>query len=266
MKHRYRWIVFTVIMISCLQLAACTSEAPAPAKVEPGWVEPIGEGGRERVMLTEKAAERLDLQTASIREEQVVRMKTVIGEIVVLPGASASASVPDSGALENGDFWVRMPLTEGEVSQIDDEQPALFRPLNGNDEAAGWMAREEVRPEIDDEEDEDNGAEDESGVLYYKLDVDEHDLVAGERVVAELPLLGSGMQMVIPYDALIYDVEGGNWVYIKEPGALAFTLHSVTVDYIEGDLVFLSDGPPVGSEVVTSGVMELYGLETGVSK
>ena len=46
---------------------------------------------------------------------------------------------------------------------------------------------------------------------------------------------------VIPYAAILYDTQGNTWTYINsEP--LTFVRHPITVDDIEGDEAFLSDG------------------------
>jgi hypothetical protein len=71
--------------------------------------------------------------------------------------------------------------------------------------------------------------------------------------------------MVVPYSALIYDLQGNTWVYTSsEP--LVFIRQPVVVDYIDGDNVVLLQGPAAGTEVVTVGVAELYGADTGVGK
>ncbi len=67
-------------------------------------------------------------------------------------------------------------------------------------------------------------------------------------------------RMVVPYSSLLYDPHGKTWVYTS-PEPRLFVRHNIEVDYIEGDLVVLSDGPPTGTEVVTVGVAELYGTE-----
>jgi hypothetical protein len=70
---------------------------------------------------------------------------------------------------------------------------------------------------------------------------------------------------VIPYAAVIYDTEGNTWIYTN-PEPLVFVRQSIVVDRIEGDEAFLSQGLDSGTMVVTVGVSELYGAETGVSK
>ena len=71
--------------------------------------------------------------------------------------------------------------------------------------------------------------------------------------------------MVIPYAAVIYDTEGNTWVYTN-PEPLTYVRQPVMVDRIEGDQAVLSQGLDEGTTVVTLGVAELYGAETGVSK
>jgi hypothetical protein len=65
---------------------------------------------------------------------------------------------------------------------------------------------------------------------------------------------------VVPYSSLIYDPHGGTWVYTN-PKERTFVRHEVDVDYIEGDDVFLTRGPSVGTTVASVGVAELYGTE-----
>jgi hypothetical protein len=69
----------------------------------------------------------------------------------------------------------------------------------------------------------------------------------------------------IPYAAVIYDTEGNTWVYTN-PAPLTFVRAPIVIDHIEGDLAVLSEGLDTGTTVVTLGVSELYGAETGVSK
>ncbi|MDH3294427.1 MAG: hypothetical protein OER95_08930 [Acidimicrobiia bacterium] len=80
-----------------------------------------------------------------------------------------------------------------------------------------------------------------------------------EETVDGQPRLG------VPYASLIYDTTGGTWVYIH-PEPLTYLRAEVTVDRIEGDMVYLHDGPEPGAEVAITSVAELYGADTGVGK
>ena len=71
--------------------------------------------------------------------------------------------------------------------------------------------------------------------------------------------------LTVPYAALIYDTEGGTWVYLQTE-SLTYTRVAVEVDYIEADTVYLTDAPDLGAEVAVTSVAELYGADTGVGK
>ena len=93
---------------------------------------------------------------------------------------------------------------------------------------------------------------------------------AAERIDIQLaPIsdeqVNGAERRVVPYAAVIYDLEGATWVYTS-PAPLTFVRESITIDFIEGDWAVLTNGPSSGTEVVTVGVAELYGAETGVKK
>ena len=97
--------------------------------------------------------------------------------------------------------------------------------------------------------------------LYYVVDRPEDGLVPGQRVRVRLPLTGSGTRRkVVPYSSLIYDPHGQTWVYTS-PKPRTFIRRKVEVDYIEGNVVVLDDGPPTGTVIASVGVAELYGTE-----
>jgi hypothetical protein len=69
----------------------------------------------------------------------------------------------------------------------------------------------------------------------------------------------------VPYAAVIYDIEGNTWIYTS-PAPLTYVRAQIVIDRIEGDTAFLSEALTSDLSVVTVGVSELYGTETGVSK
>jgi hypothetical protein len=73
----------------------------------------------------------------------------------------------------------------------------------------------------------------------------------------------AGEHTVVPYAALLYDPDGNTYVYTS-PRALEYVRAEVRVRGVEGDRVFLSDGPPMGTEIVTVGATEVYGTELEV--
>jgi hypothetical protein len=73
---------------------------------------------------------------------------------------------------------------------------------------------------------------------------------------------------VVPYGAVLYDPNGVTWVYTV-PQPLTYVRAKVvvaTVGGTGGTEAVLSAGPPVGTTVVSTGVIELYGAELGVGK
>ena len=85
---------------------------------------------------------------------------------------------------------------------------------------------------------------------------------AAERIGLETV---QAQAMTVPYAAVIYDIEGNTWVYTN-PAPLTFVRAPIEIDYIEGDQAFLSQALGTEAPIVTVGVAEIYGAETGVSK
>ncbi len=72
MKGNYRPLVILLLIIAALLLAGCEKAPAADAShVEPAIVEPIAGTDYNRIVLTEKAVERLRLQTDVIREQEI---------------------------------------------------------------------------------------------------------------------------------------------------------------------------------------------------
>ena len=85
---------------------------------------------------------------------------------------------------------------------------------------------------------------------------------AAERIGVET---SPASEMTVPYSAVIYDTEGNTWVYTN-PAPLTFVRAPIVIDRIEGDQAFLSEALESQDPIVTVGVAEIYGAETGVSK
>ena len=85
---------------------------------------------------------------------------------------------------------------------------------------------------------------------------------AAERIGVET-VAASGNE--VPYAAVVYDIDGNTWIYTS-PAPLTFVREQVVIDHIEGDTAILSESLSSDLNVVTVGVAELWGTETGVSK
>jgi hypothetical protein len=250
-------MVVALILMGVLLLAGC-GKNDHPSKVEPAKVEEIPGSEFKRVILTERAAGRIGIETIPVGEEQVLRKRTVGGQ-VVLP--------PEAGPANPGPVWARVSLSKSDRAQVDPGQPTLVLALDGDDEQeGGWIAEPDEGPAHDDPEDVDLPGEDLAEELYYLIDSPENSLAAGQAVLVELTLAAQEtLHKVVPYEAVLYGVHGETWVYSNlEP--LVYVREPIAIDFIEGDLAYLSEGPEVGTAVVTVGAEELFGTETGVSK
>lgn len=76
---------------------------------------------------------------------------------------------------------------------------------------------------------------------------------------------GGDSELVIPHASVFYGPDGDTWTYTN-PEPLTFERAPIAVDHIEGNLAFLSDGPPANTPVVTRGAAELFGIETGIDE
>lgn len=77
---------------------------------------------------------------------------------------------------------------------------------------------------------------------------------------------GSGDAKFIPYSALLYAADGEHTYVYANPEGRSYKREDVKIIRIDGDRVVISDGPPVGSKVVTQGVAQVHGAELEFGK
>jgi hypothetical protein len=99
---------------------------------------------------------------------------------------------------------------------------------------------------------------------------DTNQVVLLERAAKRLGIettavAADGAHETVPYSAVIYDAEGHSWVFTTSE-ALTFAKAPITIDRIDGDRAILTAGPPPGTEVVTQGAEELFGIEDGIGE
>lgn len=91
------------------------------------------------------------------------------------------------------------------------------------------------------------------------------DTEAKNLGIAFVEVTQEGAQLVAPYNTLLYDATGKEWVFIS-PEPNVFMRAEIKVEKIEDEKVFLVQGPAAGTKLVTDGAAELYGIEFGVGK
>jgi len=77
---------------------------------------------------------------------------------------------------------------------------------------------------------------------------------------------GAPASLLVPYSAVLYQPDGSTWVFtVPEPRTyVRAKVVVVTVGGAKGTEAYLSEGPPVGTTIVSTGVIELWGTELGV--
>ncbi|BCW71562.1 hypothetical protein [Arthrobacter sp. NicSoilB8] len=98
------------------------------------------------------------------------------------------------------------------------------------------------------------------GTDLHRITLTEH---AVERVgikTATTAVDPQSGKLTVPYGAILYDSTGKAWVYTN-PEPRVYVRQSITIQRINGDAAVLTDGPPAGTVVVTTGAEELLGAE-----
>jgi hypothetical protein len=75
---------------------------------------------------------------------------------------------------------------------------------------------------------------------------------------------GKPAALVVPYAAVVYDADGKSWAF-SAPEVRTYIRVPIQISSITGDVVQLSSGPKVGTQVVVVGAPELVGAEAGIS-
>ena len=257
-------------------------------------VESISGSKAKRITLSAKAAERLGIMTSKVGEEQIVRKQMVSGLIVPplekvpeqqLPsngfggygpaappqpkptsggfggfGKVAVVTAPPPAAAPatppvDGEVWVLVTLSQGELERLALDKPARLLPLDTRNKLANEVfAVPSGIPPLED-------MKRSMLSLYYKVPGKDHGLTLKNRMRVELQLSGSDeRQKVVPYSAVYYDASGAAWVYVNAK-PLTYERQRIAVERVVGDRAVLSDGPPIGTPVVTVGAALLYGAE-----
>lgn len=101
--------------------------------------------------------------------------------------------------------------------------------------------------------------------LFYEVKNPDGALRPGQRVGVSIPLRGEDENLVVPWSALVYDVNGGSWIY-QALQANVYQRRRVQVLRVVEDQAAVTGDIAAGIEVVTAGVVELFGTEFGVGK
>ena len=247
MQHRSLWGLVPLVMVG-LQVAGCGG-TPAAAKVQAVKIEPMEGSSFKRLTLTDQAIKRLALEVAPLREEQTTRKRLLGGEVVTPAGR----------------FAVRLRLSVSDYEAVDATRPVRVLPANASAPAPTRDIIAQPVPAAPVSLVAGPAAAILQIPVDFSLDGVDHGFIGAEKVLVEVSLKGGGMRKIIPYSALIYEINGDTWVYTS-PEARVFVRARVVADYVDGNRAVLTEGPPSGTQVVSIGATQLYGAEFRVGK
>jgi hypothetical protein len=264
----------TLLLIPAAANAA-DPKASGPAGKSPvATLEKIPGQPAPRVILSAKAAERLGIEIGKVSEKTIVRKQMVSGlvvpriedypkpklagglfggfqEVATALRPAAPRAVPPPA----GDLWVLVALSPGEWNHLAKDKPVRLLPLStrGTFKKEVWAQPSGIEPVED--------IKRSMLSLYYVVSGKDHGVMVNNRVRVEMQLAGGAQKRkVVPYSAVYYDGKGVAWVYVNTQ-PLTYERQRIGVERIEGDLAVLSDGPGVGTPVVTIGAPMLHGVE-----
>ena len=146
--------------------------------------------------------------------------------------------------------WVRVAIYSGESALLDAKAESSIRTLGS---AKPQSAKPVTGPPT-------ANALANTVDWYYELPADT-PLRAGERVAVEIPTLESKLEaLIIPFNAVLHDIHGGQWVYART-AEHTYTRKRIQVVRLAGSDAVLASGPAVGTQIVTDGSAELFGTE-----
>jgi len=201
----------------------------------------------------ERAQKVLNAEAGSVRSVDEARSAFATAEATMTTAKAQrdllGAPVGQTGVARRA--WVRAAIYSGEATQLDAAASASIRPLTSS--SPGQSAKPVAGPPT-------ANALTNTVDWYYELPADTK-LRAGERVAVEIPTLDSKVEsLVLPFNAVLHDIHGGQWVY-EQTAEHTYTRRRIQVARLAGDEAVLASGPPVGSKIVTDGSAELFGTE-----
>ena len=171
-------------------------------------------------------------------------------------GQTVSVAAPLFEVVDLKTLWVRVPVYPGQRDDFVTTSNVLVRAL-GNSSTEVSVKPVSAPPSADPLA--------ATVDLFYELPNPDGHFRPGERVEVVLPVNGETEALVVPRAAVLRDIHGVAWVYVKS-AEHTFERHRVEVHFTTKELSVLSHGPAAGTPVVVDGTAELFGTEFGAGK
>ena len=188
----------------------------------------------------------------------------VVRNVQVSPGQTVTSATPLFEVVDLSTIWIRVPVYVDLLPKFMREKAVYLVSLDGSPlGSTPQLGKPIAAPPTAD-------AATSSADLYYEVDNRILQLMPGQRIGVDIPMTSVTEAKVVPAAAILYDIHGGTWVYVKSTstaeGGTKFARSRVLLEWVEGDLAIISRGPAIGTLIVTDGAAELFGTEFGAGK
>tara|TARA_R100000935_G_C2839093_1_gene169971 strand:- start:3589 stop:4758 length:1170 start_codon:yes stop_codon:yes gene_type:complete len=184
-------------------------------------------------------------------------MDGIIQQVYVGSGQSITAGKPIIDIASVTSLWVKVPIYSGDVSGLNLSQPATIQKLSNSDHKISLEAKIATSPV--------NTTGSSLTDIFYEIDNANNAFMPGEKVNVFLSKGISEKNMAVPYQAILYDYNGGEWVYVRTE-AQTFVRKRVKIGHVSNSMATIIQGLQLGEEVVTTGAPELFGTEFNSGK
>lgn len=182
----------------------------------------------------------------------------ILRAVSALPGQTVPTGAALFEVADLSTVWVRVPLPVGDLDSIDRTDLVRVGQLSAPPGTQLPTAKPVAAPPsanllsatVD---------------VFYTMPNTEGKFTPGQRLGVTIPLTDAKESLTVPWAAVVFDVNGGTWVY-EQSGPRRYNRRRVVVGYSVGADAVLTGGPAAGAKVVTAGAQELFGAETGFSK
>jgi RND family efflux transporter MFP subunit len=203
------------------------------------------------------SAVRLDEEAGELNSRTIVApVAGVLQSIDAAPGQTVAAGEALFQVVRINRVWIRVPIYVGQWRQVDTEAGAAIAEYGRPPAAPARVAQYVSAPP--------SANPDTTTVdLFFEIANDDGMLYPGLKLAATVAMQSRARSLVVPFTAILYDIQGGAWVY-EQIGPRRYARRRVAVRYVDAPNAVLAMGPEPGVKVVTEGAAELFGTEFGV--
>lgn len=181
----------------------------------------------------------------------------IVRQVQAAAGQAVAAGSPLFEVVDFSRVWLRVPVYAGDADALSIQNEVTVQSVDGKGPIR--KATRVLAPPTAD-------ALAVTADLYFELPNPGGQLRPGQRLTVRIPSRARvGKSLMVPAAAILYDVQGGAWVYVNESGHV-YRRQRVELLETQGSSAYLARGINAGTKVVTSGAAELFGTEFGAGK